>query len=513
MYNEIAMMDDTMKNIVSRLYVYAPTLAGLEERITALAKGLEGDNYRCGISLNETKADFEALVMPSSHQQKSLYRKRGQPLLSSALAAGNPFNYTTLSDPYGTYYGMSTNGGGVINLDLFRVTDMRMSYNSVLVGKMGSGKSTTLKKMVTERAIRGDTIRVFDPTGEFTGLADYLGGRVVSLDGQSGNIINALQILKAGDNTRISYNQHFSKVSTIYRYLQPEASYQEVLMMEQVLRKLYQLKGFTAEDGTPLPDACDRPPERYPIWSDYLKLVRLYQEKFADSGNSAEYLHLKAIELVIDNLVESYGNMFDGFTVVKDLHAEQIICFDISELKSMKDQIFDAQLFSALSLCWDNCVASGARMKQAYDRGEIEMKDVKRFLITIDEAHRIINANKLTGVEQISLFAREARKYFGGIALASQSIRDFVPDNASSSGIDQITRLFELSTYKFVMQQDASASAKFRQVFAGQFSEHEIAQIPVLEKGQTILAISGDQNLTFKVEVSDEELALFAGGA
>jgi hypothetical protein len=508
-YNELSMMDDTTKQIKARIYVYDRSLADLEKKVTTILKSLEGDSFRAAINLGEGRQDWQALILPTSIQNIGLYRRAGMGLLSSQLSLGNPFNYASFYDPAGTYYGTTVNGAGAVNLDLFQITDLRMSYNNVLVGKMGSGKSTLLKKILTERAIRGDYIRLFDPTGEFGPLIDYLGGSIISLDGSSGNIINPLQILRAADDAETSYNIHFSKMAAVYKFLQPEAIYQEVLMMEKMLRQLYIEHGLVSEDDKVADDITDRLPQDYPTWADYLYLT----ERQLESATGIDYDLLKNIWLVIDNIKSNYSNLMVGHTTIRDTHKEQIVCFDVSRLAEMKSAIFDAQLFVATSLCWDDCVTIGSAQKRRYDKGEITQEEAVKSLIIIDEAHRMVNAGKLAGIDRLSLMSREGRKYFVGLFLASQSIRDFVPDNATAEGTMEITRLFELSTYKWILQQDTSAKDRLKNIFSGQFSEYEIDSIPVLEKGQTILSISGDSNIMFNVEVSDDELSLFAGGA
>ena len=60
--------------------------------------------------------------------------------------------------------------------------------------------------------------------------------------------------------------------------------------------------------------------------------------------------------------------------------------------------------------------------------------------------------------------------------------------------------------------QDSNSLKVIREIFTEQFTEAEIAMIPRLERGQCILAINGDKNVTLQVEVTDEELRMFKGG-
>ena len=129
-----------------------------------------------------------------------------------------------------------------------------------------------------------------------------------------------------------------------------------------------------------------------------------------------------------------------------------------------------------------------------------------------DEYEATINALKPYAVEQVLRYAREGRKFFAGIGLASQSIRDYVPNGVNSDAADKIKRLFELCQYKFILMQDSNSLRVIREIFSEQFTEAEIAMIPRLERGQCILAINGDKNVTLQVEVTEEELRMFKGG-
>lgn len=170
-------------------------------------------------------------------------------------------------------------------------------------------------------------------------------------------------------------------------------------------------------------------------------------------------------------------------------------------------------MFNALNLIWDNLIQIGApQMKRVYDDPNFEEDDVRRLLVLIDEAHRMVNAENMLAVSFLTDFAREARKYFGGLLLASQSIRDFVPEHSDSDTISKIRTLFELTQYKFIMQQDVNTLPALQRIFENEMSESELASIPQFEQGDCLLSISGVQNLMLSIEASQEELSLFTGG-
>ena len=515
LYNEVSRMNQVMKLIHVRLFVSGRTVAEVENNAKEIMNHLESNGYKSAVFLNECQHEWQSMFYPigiSNAEAAKIYARNGQPTTSSALAGGDPFHFTSLNDEYGSLYGTSTaNGGGKIMLDLFHKDNQRTSYNGIIIGKMGSGKSTLLKKMLMDRAVRGDYIRGYDPSGEFRYLVEELGGSIVSLDGTDG-ILNMMQIMMSAEIDSVSYVQHISKLNTIYKFLVPDAPQPELLWYEKMIRKLYIKFGIIPEDeqigGLVLTNLAA---DQYPILSDLMEVIR--EEKALHDATDEAYAYICKIELVIENLITNYGYIFNGHTSIDDILSDQIVFFDIKNLAGMKSEIFDAQLFSSLSLCWDNCIKIGRPMKELYDNHKIAWEDIRRFMVLIDESHKTINANKPHAVDQVSVFAREARNFFGGIYLASQSIRDFVPEGSDSTAVDKIKVLFDLSQYKFVLNQDTNAIDTIDRVFGHSFTRSELEDIPKLSKGQTILSIQSSRNIAFNIDCTDQELELFRGGA
>lgn len=515
LYNEVSRMNQVMKLIHVWLFVSGRTIAEVENNSKEIMNHLESNGYKSAVFLNECQHEWQSMFYPigvSNAEAAKIYARNGQPTTSSALAGGDPFHFTSLNDEYGSHYGTSTaNGGGKIMLDLFHKDNQRTSYNGIIIGKMGSGKSTLLKKMLMDRAVRGDYIRGYDPSGEFRYLVEELGGSIVSLDGTDG-IMNMMQIMMSAEIDSVSYVQHISKLNTIYKFLVPDAPQPELLWYEKMIRKLYIKFDIISEDeqigGLVLTNLAA---DQYPILSDLMEVIR--EEKALHYATDEAYAYICKIELVIENLITNYGYIFNGHTSINDILSDQIVFFDIKNLAGMKSEIFDAQLFSSLSLCWDNCIKIGRPMKELYDNHKIAWEDIRRFMVLIDESHKTINANKPHAIDQVSVFAREARKFFGGIYLASQSIRDFVPEGSDSTAVDKIKVLFDLSQYKFVLNQDTNDIDTIDRVFGHSFTRSELEDIPKLSKGQTILSIQSSRNIAFNIDCTDQELELFRGGA
>lgn len=522
LYNAIT-EGEMMKRILLRAFVMGKTLEELETNVQSVIEELESYNFRGAVLINEQEWEWESLFTSYTNQQEYMNNRKGKEIPSTTIAGGYPFHYTHLSDEKGTYYGTTDTGGSVI-FDMFHKDNQRKYYNALMIGKMGSGKSTMLKKVVLDNAIKGDKVRVLDVTGEFRGLINQLGGKEVALDGSEG-IINALQVFKTvtnddgSTNINSSFTQHISKMSILYSFLSGNPDDSELKEFKVLLRKLYIKMGLWSEEETI--NITEFSAEEYPTFSDLLNLVQeeLYENKKEKiiRNNLSEYRsnRLENIELTLDDVVSNYGDIFDGISSIENFDEELVVSFPLRNLTNLEDRIFQAQTFSIMNLLWDGMISNGSPQFDAFNKGELEFDEAMKYLIIIDEAHHLINTDDISqpAVNFLVKFMREARKYFGGLFFASHLITDFVPEGSKSENAENVKNLFRLTQYKFIAEQDAESTEKLRTVFDGQLTDSELKVIPKLQTGSTILAISGVKNITFDVDVSPSELSLFGGGA
>ena len=507
---KVQQLGEVIKRITTRIYVSAKTEEELHTFAKRLIEHLEDNGYKAAINLNEQDYEFKSMYLSASQQKKSYNARTGKAMQSTTLAGGDPFHFSFLNDKYGSILGHTITSGidGRVIFDLFHNDKKRTYYNSVVVGEMGMGKSTLLKTIARDRVARGDFLRIIDVTGEFSLLCTSLGGTVIALDGSQG-ILNALQINKGADTEEESFSMHLSKLSTMYKFIQPECSHTEKLLFEQVTRKLYESRHLTPDTIESGRILTELPATEYPIMEDLIPVV----DDLLEAENNQETINmLRHIKLVIEDLCYNYGHIFNGHTSIDNLINAQFVVYNIRALSLMKQEIFDAQLFNALSLCWANAIKVGTQMKHLYEAKQIELQDVRHFLLILDESHKSINSSKPFAVEQVTTYEREGRKYFAGLMFASQSIRDYIPEGTSNENIAKIKTLFELCSYKFIMHQDSNSINLLRNVFQNQFTDTELNNITKLEKGQAILNIKSVKNLRMQIDVTDEELALFKGG-
>lgn len=515
---EISTKDEMMKDVMIRYFVSAKTKESLDEKVKNLLETLEGFGYRGAIFLNEQEYEWKSIFLPAKEQQKFRTKRKGKDIPSLSLGGGYPFHFTKLNDPTGRFYGTTKTGGNVI-FDLFTKDEIRKSYNALVIGMMGSGKSTFLKKLLNDNTIVGNYVRIFDIAGEFKTLVQEVKGRVIALDGSDG-IINPLQVFATvmdEDTNEIleeqCFMQHLSKLSMMYQFLSPGAAESEIREFEKCVSNFYVVYGIDKNKATTYAN------EEYPLMEELLSYIKeqLYEDveqgilRKNITNNRQE--RLENIILTLEGTVRDYGKLFNGYSTIEDITNEQVVSFEVKNLVQFDKRIFNAQTFNILTMLWNNALTQGLVEKKAFDEGKKTVAEARKYLLLMDEAHKFINSNNMMAVDYLINYEREARKYFAGVVFATQSIRDVVPENVSNEALSKIKTLFELTQYKFIMQQDNNAKNSLKTIFDGQITENEIEAIPYMRTGECILSINGGDNIKFNIEASDEELKLFKGGA
>lgn len=515
--DEITEQGEIIKTIHIRYYLSAGSVQELNIKTKNLLNKLKALGYKASIFLNEQEEEWQSLFLSHSQQQKLHNKRVGQPLPTMSLAGGYPFHFTSLNDERGLFLGTSLTGGNVI-FDSFHRDEMRKSYNVVLVGKQGAGKSVTLKKLCENNAIVGNTIRILDVTGEFRTLIKALGGKSIALDGSDG-MINPFQIMATVTDKKTykvindaSFHAHISKLGMMYKFLSPNASDDTLREFEKLVLELYKEYNIEVDRAT------EYPVTSYPTMSQFLDFIKINFYEDLEKEIIKKYLsegkqkRIESIILTIENLVNYYGKMFDGHSSFSDITNEQIVSFEIKGLSEFDPRIFNTQIFNILTMLWNNMINQGSIEKDKFENGLTSKDDTKKYVLLIDEAHLFIKSSNETALDYLIRFSREARKYFGGLIFATQNIRDVVPTDVEGEVFSKIKTLFELTQYKFIMQQDSNAIPVIRDIFGESLSDSEIARIPRLKTGETILSISGVNNIAFNIEIDDEEERLFKGG-
>jgi hypothetical protein len=518
LYETIKRMSRTLKSVVVRIYFSAPTKAELEKRQEQILTKL--DDYKGAIMLNEQKYEYQSMFLPYIKQQLLPNTRQGIPIIDEAIAAGDPFHFASLSDPNGLYIG-STSCGGSVMFNPFFKSAVRTYYNILILGNMGSGKSTILKKLSFNAFLLGDFVRLFDVVGELKYMAEVCGWTTINLDGTDG-IYNMFQILKVDEDEGVCWSRHSAKLALIYEILAQEHNSQEIISFNKAIKNMYIRMGILPEVMDGSTQITNYNPNQYPTMSDFIasldyEIDKIKQQEPSSKAEEQLYINeavrLSNIQRIFIDVKDNYGNMLDGYTSIDNIMDTQGVVFNIKNIAALPAHIANTILYETLSMCWDNCTRNGLVMKQLYEEGKCSLDEVVHFLITFDEAHKIMNTRFPVALQQLTNMQREMRKVFGGLCLATQSISECIPEGADDESIHLIKDLFSFSNYKFIGKQDESLKGTLKNAFGSTLSDNEYKRIPQLEQGNFILSIQGDRNIEFKVYASEDELNLFRGGA
>ena len=364
LYNQIT-KGEIMKRVHLRAFVKGRTLEELEIRVKDVLEELESLNFRGAVFINEQEWEWESLFTSYTNQLDYVNKRKGKDMSSTTLAGGYPFHYTFLNDEYGTYYGTTETNGSVV-FDLFHRDKYRKFYNALMIGKMGTGKSTLLKKTVLDQAIKGHKIRILDVTGEFAEVVERLNGKQIALDGSEG-IINVLQVFKTvtnedgSTNETLSFTQHLSKMSVFYNFINPSSDGNEAKEFAILLRKLYVDKGMWSRNAQENRDALrivgipHNQVPKIPEFHAYLKMK--YQKQVSARNKDTKVMDAYGfLQTVFRDMMDSNGDLFNTTTsdIIDEAAVSHRVIYDFSSLLKRGRGLMMAQFINALGFSVGN---------------------------------------------------------------------------------------------------------------------------------------------------------------
>lgn len=506
--------EEVMKYFTLRLVLYADTKQELEKRVVEVRKYLEKNQFGATVLVMEQEHEYQAMFLDHSSQSYLPNKRVGRDIPSSQIALTFPANHVYLHDRRGLHLGYSLTNGNIF-FDCFELDGVyRQHYNVIILGQMGSGKSTLMKKLLVNMGAKGTHLRGFDKSGEFTKVIDYLDGKIVALDGSSGTI-NIFQVFPTVLNNTTneideisSFTQHKSKIATWYGIIKPSVTNEELAIFELALNRLYQ--NYWNDQDEEKPNYTQRHNSDYPLLEEFLQTV---ETMLNEPNNTATVrTNLEMIHLTFDKLVSVYDQLFNQYTSLGDVITEQILFFNIDNLMAMDNKtVIDAQLFNALNLFWASLVNHGKEQVRQYNNREVSFDQIKRSMLVIDECHNLINQDNPRLTKFINTMQREGRKLFIGVMLATQSLSSLAPEVIRSEASEMLREIYTFSQYRFYFQISTANIEHLKRLSNNEVTAGQVERIARYPQGRCLLSFSGT-NIEFNVEASDRELELFSGG-
>lgn len=508
------------KCIILHINVYDKSLEALDERCDDLMKEIKGMGYSVYPRMFQARFDYESLFSSYSEQLKFINAQRGHTLPAMNLGKGIPFHHQSLKDEQGSAYGYTKTGGAFI-WDLVKLNSTRLSSNLVMFGTMGAGKSTLLKMIAEVMLSTGNYVWGFEKAKDFLPLIRSRNGRVVRLDGEEG-MINILEVFATRTdekgltiNERGSFVSHLDKVTHQMGLINAHLTGTLRSEFRIYLRQFYSYCGLIPSDfneqhlsGTNF-KITGLDPKEYPIMSDFYDFLRSVKLKDATIDKQSRK---EQIESMVQELCETYGYMFNGHSTISNLDHEPMVFFDIESIDGLDRGVFQAQLYMATTLIWNRALTMGRKQKYELEQGMISKKDIVHFCALIDECHNLINAHNIETVEYITNFQREMRKVKALTLLATQSPQEMVPENTNHESLDQLKKVFELSTQKIFLKMDPSQINHIKSLVGTSLTESEISSITEQKKGDAIITFGDRETYRVHIEPNERQLKVFAGG-
>ncbi len=477
LYANISQGSEQLISLTLRFYCVAPSVERLNMTVTNISKQLKTLGIDGYIPENMMLKEYASLICYSNSIGNYFP-------VEDTFKYQFPFYYQSLMDPGGTWFGETVTHGQVL-LNPFLKSQSRISYDLLLAGVKGSGKTITLKSMVADQVMLGNKVFMLDLEGEDYKLAEKLGGKVIRMSRSS--TINPLQLRRSVASSDISeesnYISEISRIETFLRQYIPNMDDLEAETLMDTVRDTF--LEFGINEAT---DISGYSNEDFPLMSDVLANIRC---KKRSSELSAKKLQVyESLETFVKPLAEgSYASMFNGFTSI-DTSGENLIVFDVKSISELPERIFNAFLTNILGIMWseicDN-VRNNENLVNSFDR--------RCVIAVIDEAHQYINNPYVLAF--IEKLLRRSRKYDAALWFGSQSMADYKIDCSS---------LFALIQYKMLLKQTAESVPLLKELFP-QFTESELRSLETFLPGEMLLSLGGGRSkLHCRRLVSDEDL-------
>ena len=420
-----------------------------------------------------------------------------------SMATVFPFVTSDVGHPTGIPLGFNKQTGTPILFDNFHSS--LNNYNMVIFAKSGAGKSVTMKTLISRSSVlMGIESLALDAEGEYTIVAESLGGINVVLGPNSKTIINVFDIepeivkdeITGKEKVVLSVENKVEDVTqallTMARGSTRSTDVNELtkqIIAESVAEE-YAALGITnnpeslyEDTGRELRgrDALYRNKKKMPTIGSWYRRI----ERKAENDQNEDYrFHYSYLLKVMKQYIREYdGQMayFDGQSTFELLDGAPFINLDISQLEERFARPLAQQIL--LSWIWEKYVKKNS---------EDKLKARKKRVI-VDEAWMLLPYPE--AVDFLNTMARRARKRNVSLAIISQRFQDFYEKPEAQAVLTS-------SDTKLFLAQDKSEIEQLKEVF--KLSEGEASFLITCTKGEGLLKV-GSETAILQIRPTEKE--------
>ena len=409
---------------------------------------------------------------------------------SRSMGTVFPFTTSEVGHATGIPLGFNKQTGTPILFDNFHSS--LTNYNMVIFAKSGAGKSVTMKTLISRSSVlMGIESLALDAEGEYTIVAESLGGINVVLSPNSKTVINLFDIEPETIRDEITGRERIvlnveNKVEDVTQALLTMArgstrSKDVNELTKQVIAEAvaeeYKARGITNDPSSLYKkgeefqkgDRLYKAKKEMPTIGSWYKRI---QAKAKDNKDSNYQFHFSYLLKVMRQYIREYnGQMayFDGQSTFELLEGATFINLDISQLEERFARPLAQQIL--LSWIWEKYVK-----KNSEDRTKARQKRV-----LVDEAWMLLPYPE--AVDFLNTMARRARKRNVSLAIVSQRFQDFYEKPEAQAVLTS-------SDTKLFLAQDKSEIEYLKKVF--KLSDGEANFLITCSKGEGLLKVGSD---------------------
>ena len=469
--------------IVSTLFTYSMNDL---ERLTKL---LSTELSRSSLSI-KTAWGIQEEAFKSNTPLMNNKIKKSHTFDRNSMATVFPFTTSDIGHLTGVPLGYNKQTGVPILFDNFHQS--LTNYNMVIFAKSGAGKSVTMKTLVSRSSVlTGVESLALDAEGEYTIVAESLGGINVVISPNSNTIINLfdIEIEKVKDeitgkerdilNVENKVEDVTQALLTMARGSTRSNEVNELtkqIIAESVAEE-YVARGIVSDPNS-LYENQQRA-EKGGFLSKKKKLMptigswyKRLQRKAEENTNEDYKYHYSYLTKVMKQYIREYdGQMayFDGQSTFELLEGSPFINIDISQLEERFARPLAQQIL--LSWIWEKFVK-----KNSEDRSKASKKRV-----LVDEAWMLLPYPE--AVDFLNTMARRARKRNVSLAIISQRFQDFYEKQEAQAVLTS-------SDTKLFLAQDKSEIQYLKEVF--KLSDGEANFLVTCMKGEGLLKVGAE---------------------
>ena len=307
------------------------------------------------------------------------------PMNTGPLSSVFPFVSFDLSSNEGILYGINQHNNSLVLFDRFTMP----SFNQVLFGVSGSGKSYAVKLEILRSLMSGIDVIIIDPEHEYQFLSNAVGGSFLNVSLASPHHINPfdLPFPREDEAPENVLRSNIINLVGLMRIMLGGLTPEEDAIMDRALSETYRARDITGDSD---PNTWK---ENTPLLSDL--------ESVLETMDGAESL-VRRLQKYTRGTYASFFNQPSNINLDKKL-----VVFGIRDMEEGLKQI---AMFIIMRYIW-KAVAS----------------ELKKRILVVDEAWWMMQSED--GASFLYGLVKRARKYWLGVTTITQDVNDFMKSN------------------------------------------------------------------------------------